>query len=179
MKHNSYLPILTETTKKTFFDYVYSLDIPQIDYFAIGVQNVTTKRSISLMSRQEWQKHFVLNQYAEHDPIRRVTLHTKRNLIPFNEIDFLDNYGKEIMRQRALMDIKSGIVLMERFAKFNYMITLGTGFSKFDAFDFIKRYHDKIWLIKRDLINLIEKETNKFLPTEILKQANHLSTDAK
>ncbi len=131
------------------------------------------------MSRQEWQKHFVLNQYAEHDPVRQVTLHTKRNLIPFNEIDFLDNYGKEIMRQRTLMDIKSGIVLMERFAKFNYMITLGTGFSKFDAFDFIKRYHDKIWLIKRDLINLIEKDSNEFLPTEILKQVNHLSSDAK
>jgi hypothetical protein len=179
MKNNSYLPILTETTKKTFFDYIDSLDIPQIDYFAIGVQNISTQKSISLMSRQEWQKHFVLNQYAEHDPIRCVTLHTKRNLIPFNEIDFLDNYGKEIMRQRTLMDIKSGIVLMERFAKFNYMITLGTGFSKFDAFDFIKRYHDKIWLIKRDLITLIEKDSNEFLPTEILKQANHLSSDAK
>jgi hypothetical protein len=179
MKNNSYLPILTETTKKTFFDYIDSLDIPQIDYFAIGVQNTTTNGSISLMSRQEWQQHFVLNQYAEHDPIRRVTLHTKRNFIPFNEIDFFDNYGKEIMRQRTLMDIKSGIVLMERFAKFNYMITLGTGFSKFDAFDFIKRYHDKIWLIKRDLITLIEKDSNEFLPTEILKQANHLSSDAK
>jgi len=176
---NSYLPILTETTKKTFFDYIDSLDIPQIDYFAIGVQNVSTKKSISLMSRQEWQKHFVLNQYAEYDPVRRVTLHTKRNLIPFNEIDFLDNYGKEIMHQRALMDIKNGIVLMERFPKFNYMITLGTGFSKFDAFDFLKRYHDKIWLIKRDLISLIEKDTNHFLPPEILKKINHLSTDAK
>lgn len=179
---NSYLPILTETTKKTFFDYIDSLDIPQIDYFAIGVQNVITKKSISLMSREEWQKHFVLNQYAEYDPIRRVTLHTKRNIIPFNEIDFLDNYGKEIMRQRVLMDIKSGIILMERFAKFNYMITLGTGFSKFDAYDFIKRYHDKISILKKNLIQLIEKDVNKFLPTEILKQAmifNRPSSDAK
>lgn len=179
---NSYLPILTETTKKTFFDYIDSLDIPQIDYFAIGVQNVAIKKSISLMSRQEWQKHFVLNQYAEYDPIRRVTLHTKRNLIPFNEIDFLDNYGKEIMRQRTLMGIKSGIILMERFAKFNYMITLGTGFSKFDAYDFIKRYHDKISILKKDLIQLIEKDVNNFLPTEMLKQAvitNHPSNDAK
>lgn len=176
---NSYLPILTEITKKTFFDYINSLDIPQIDYFAIGVQNISTKKSISLMSRQEWQKHFALNQYAEHDPVRRVSLHTKRNIIPFNEIDFMDNYGKEIMHQRALMNIKSGIILMERFSNFNYMITLGTGFLKFDAFDFIKRYHDKIWLIKRDLISLIEKDTNKFLLTEMLKQANHLSSDAK
>jgi hypothetical protein len=176
---NSYLPILTETTKKTFFDYVDSLDIPQIDYFAIGVQNLITKKSISLMSKQEWQKHFVLNQYANHDPIRRVTLHTKRNLIPFEEIDFVDNYGKEIMRQRALMDIKRGIVLMERFPKFNYMITLATGFSKFKTFDFLKCYHEKILLIKRDFISLIEKDTNNFLSSEILKKTTHLSSDAK
>lgn len=121
------------------------------------------------MSRQEWQKHFVLNQYAEHDPVRNVTLLTKRNIIPFNEIDFLSNYGKEIMRQRAFMDIKSGLILMERFPKFNYMITLGTGFSKFDTYDFIKRYHDKISFLKRDLIQIIQKDTNKFLTAEILK----------
>jgi len=174
-----YLPILTETTKKTFFDYIDSLDVPQIDYFAIGVQNTLDKTSISLMSRQEWQKHFVINQYAEHDPLRQVTLYTKRNLISFNEIDFINNYGKEIMHQRVLMDIKKGIVLMARFPKFNYMITLGTGFSKFDAFDFIKRYHDKIRLIKNDLIRLIEKDANNFLPKEVRKHVNHPSTDAK
>lgn len=179
---NSYCPILTETTKRTFFDYIDSLDIPQIDYFAIGVQNTVTMKSISLMSHQEWQKHFTLNQYAEHDPIRRVTLYTKRNIIPFNEIDFLDNFGKEIMRRRTLMDIKSGIILMKRFEKFNYMITLGTGFSKFDSYDFIRRYHDKISLIKKDLIQLIEKDVNIFLPRKMLKQAeinNRLSNDAK
>lgn len=174
--NNNYLPILTDSTKRTFFNYVDSLDIPQIDYFAIGVQNTVVKKSISLMSSDEWQKHFVLNQYAEHDPIRRVTLHTKRCLIPFREIDFVDNYGKEIMRQRALMGIKNGIILMQRFPKFNYMITLGTGYSKFNAFEFIKRYHDRISLIKTDFINLIQKDTKLFLPQEIF---NHLSNDAK
>lgn len=43
MKYN-YLPILTLTTKNTFFEYIDSLDIPQIDYFAIGVQNLSTKK---------------------------------------------------------------------------------------------------------------------------------------
>ncbi len=179
MTKNSYSPILTDTTKKTFFDYIDALDIPQIDYFAIGVQNQVNKKSISLMSLPEWQKHFSNNQYADYDPIRRVALHTKRNFIPFQEIDFVDNFGKEIMRQREMMGIKNGVILMQRFEKFNYMITLGTGFSKFDAFDFLKRYHDKIHLIKTDLINLIEKDASDFLPPTLLKPATHLSDDAK
>lgn len=174
-----YLPILTETTKKTFFDYINLLLIPQIDYFAIGVQNLISKESISLMSRGEWQKHYVLNEYTEHDPVRRISLDTRRNFIPFNEIDFLDNYGKEIMHQRKLMEIKNGIILMQRFQKFNYIITLGTNFSKFDSFDFIKKYHEKISIIKRDLIKLIEKDAYTFMSIKVLKKINHLSIDAK
>lgn len=131
------------------------------------------------MSLPEWQEHFIDNQYADYDPVRRVTLYTKRNLIPFQEIDFVDNFGKEIMRQRTRMGIKNGIILMQRFQKFNYMITLVTGFSKFDAFDFIKRYHDRIFLIKTDLINIIEKDAYHFLPIEILQPSTHLSNDAK
>lgn len=172
---NNYSPIITSTTKETFLDYFDSLDIPQIDYLAIGVQNIVTKKSISLMSLQEWQQHFVKNEYANYDPIRRITLATRRNLIPFNEIDFVDNFGKEIMRQRALMGIKDGIILMQRFPKFNYMITLGTGYTKFDAFDFMKRYHDKIWHLKRDLSHLIEKDTKSFLPPDILRASYYSS----
>lgn len=163
------LPILTDTTRQTFFDYVDSLDIPQIDYFAIGIQNLIIKKSISLMSLPEWQQHFIAKQYAHYDPVRRVALCTKRNLIPFREIDFVDNFGKEIMRQRAMMGIKDGIILMQRFSTFNYMITLGTGFSKFDAFDFIKRYHDRISLIRSDFIHLVEKDAKNFLPQALLK----------
>ena len=175
----NYLPIITDTTKNTFFDYVDSLDVPQIDYFAIGIQNVSAKKSISLMSLPEWQKHFIENEYADYDPIRRVTLHTKRNLIPFSEIDCLDNFGKEIMQKRASMGIKDGIILMQRFAKFNYMITLGTHFSKFDAFSFIKRYHDKIHVLKSDLIHLIEKDAKNFLEATLPKKIIHPSNDAK
>ena len=179
MTSNNYSPILSENTKQTFFDYVDSLDIPQIDYFAIGMQNMVNKRSISLMSLPEWQKHFVDNQYADYDPLRRATLYTKRKLIPFHEIDFVDNFGKKIMQQRTVMGIKNGIILVRRFPKFNYMITFGTGFSKFDAFDFIKRYHDRIYLIKNDLINLIEKDARTFLPQAFLNPPIHLSNDAK
>lgn len=170
LKYN-YLPILTNSTKKTFFDYINALDISEIDYFAIGIQNHITKKSISLMSLPEWQKHFTENQYANYDPIRKATLYTKRNFIPFCEIDFVDNFGREIMHQRGKMGIKNGIILMQRFHEFNYIITLGTGFSNFHAFDFIKKYHDNIKLIKHDLINLIQKDAALFI--------KHPSTYAK
>src|SRR3990167_709622 len=179
MVTNNYSPILTDTTKQTFFEYIGSLNIPQIDYFAIGLQNIVTKKSISLMSLPEWQKHFMDNQYADYDPVRRITLYTKRNLIPFHEIDFVDNFGKEIMQQRKMIGIKNGIVLMQRFAKFNYMITLGTSFSKFDAFDFIKKYHDRVYLIKTDLTTLIKKDAINFLPQVFLNPSTHLSSGAK
>lgn len=183
MVKNSYSPIITNTTTSTFFNYVDALDIPQIDYFAIGVQNLNSRKSTSIMSLPEWQKIFVTNNFADYDPLRRATLFTKRNLIPFTEIDYIDNFGKEIMRQRSLIGIKNGIVLMHRLPRHSYMITLGTGYSKFDPYDFMKRYHDKICFLKMDLINLIKKDVSNFLPYEILATNNkittHLSIDAK
>lgn len=163
MINKYYSPIKDISTKATFSNYIDSLDIPQIDYFAIGIQDVIANSSISLMSSTEWQKYYTYNQLANYDPIRRVALNTKRNIIPFDQIDFFDNYGREIMRQRSLMGIKNGIILMERFPKYNYMVTLGTGFSSFDAFDFVKRYHDKIQLIKNDFMQLIQKEAINFI----------------
>jgi len=163
MNNPNYLPILTHTTKQIFSDYVDNLDIPQIDYFAIGIQNIITKKSISIMSLPEWQKQFIDNQYANSDPIRKATLYTKRTIIPFSEIDYSDNFGKEIMRQRAKMGICNGIIFMERYPKYNYMITLGTGFAKFDSFDFLKKYHDKITLIKSDFIHLVGFDAQVFL----------------
>ncbi|MBA2652577.1 MAG: autoinducer binding domain-containing protein [Tatlockia sp.] len=179
MSKNNYLPIVTDTTKQTFFDYIDALDIPQIDYFAIGIQNLATKKSISLMSLPEWQKHFIENRYADSDPVRKATLYTNRSIIPFCEIDFIDNFGKHIMQQRASMGIKNGIILVERLPKYNYMITLGTDFFNFNSFDFINRYHDRIALIKKDLINLVETDAKKFLAITELNQSIHLSSGAK
>lgn len=172
----NYSPITNYSTKETFLNYIDSLDIPQIDYFAIGIQNMALKKSISLMSLQEWQKYFSDNHFADFDPVRKITLATKRNMIPFNQIDYIDNFGKEIMKQRSRMGIRNGLILMQRFPKYNYMITLGTGFSKFDAFDFIKKYHDKIQIIKNDMIKIIEKDAKIFMPTLI---STHPSIDAK
>jgi hypothetical protein len=41
---------------------------------------------------------------------------------------------------------------MQRCGKHNFMITLGTGFSKFEPYDFLKRYHHRINILKQDLI---------------------------
>jgi len=178
MNKTDYSPIITKTTKQTFFNYINLLNIPLIDYVAIGVQNQISKKSISLMSLPEWQQHFVQNQYANYDPLRKVTLNTKRNFIPFQEIDFGDNFGKEIMGKRAMMGIKNGIILMKRFEKYSYMITLGTGFMKFEAYDFIKQHHDKVNLIQKDLIALIGKDARTFLSELFLKPSIHPSIDA-
>ena len=160
---NSYRPIATKATQKTFFDYIDCLDVPQIDYFAIGVQNRANKTSISLMSRPEWQKIFSENDFANNDPIRKASLLTSRKVISLNEIDYSDSLGKEIMRQRALYEIKNGIIFMDRFENHNYILTLGTNFSKFDAYDFLIRYHDRINRLKTDLIKIIAREAKEFL----------------
>ena len=178
MISKNYRPIYTSSTKETFFEYISSLRIPQIDYFAIGVQSVFSMKSISIMSLPEWQRFFVANEYAKFDPFRRATLYTRRNYIPFNEIDFCDSLGKEIMRQRQNMGIKNGIILMERFPKFNYMITLGTGYSRFDSFDFLSKFHNQLHLLKNDLIKIIEKDAVRFLINNEI-QFKHLSNDAK
>lgn len=176
MRAINYLPIITDSTKQAFFDYINAINIPQIDYFAIGIQHIATKKSISIMSSLEWQNQFITNNYVDFDPLRKATLHTKRTIIPFVEIDFIDNFGKEIMQQRAKMGIGNGIILMERFPKYNYMITLGTGFKKFDAYDFLKQYHDKIAFVKSDLIGLVAVDSEIFLGDLLL---THPSSDAK
>lgn len=122
------------------------------------------------MSLQEWQKHFSYNEYAEFDPLRKITLNTTRNFIPFDEIDFSDNLGKEIMHQRKLFGIKNGVVIMERLKHYNYMITLGTGFSKFEPFDFFKSRHEGLIKLKHDLIKIIDNDAKKFLAQEAIKK---------
>ncbi len=170
---NNYSKITNNSTKTIFMNYIDALDIPQIDYFAVGIQNTKSKTSISLMSSSEWQKYFIENEAAAYDPLRKAALTSNRNFICFDEIDFLDSRGKEIMHARRKMGIKNGIILMERFPNFNYMITLGTSFSSFSPYYFIKNYHENIQLIKSDFITMVENEMNSF----ILKR--HLSNGAK
>ena len=163
MNKNEYSPILTDSTKKTFFQYIDCLDIPEIDYFAIGVQDLLNKNSISLMSNSDWQKEFTTNNYAPFDPIRKVSMKTKRNIISFSEVHYVDNFGKHIMNQRKKMGIKNGIIFMNRSKEFNYMFTLATNYSKFDYIDFLRRYVPNMHLFKDDLINIITSDFKNFI----------------
>jgi hypothetical protein len=158
-----YQPIITESTRQLFIDYITALTIPDIDYVAIGVQNIASKQSTSLMSLPEWQKTFSYNGYAESDPVRRITLHTKRTIIPFSEIDYLDSFGKEIMQERARAGIKDGLVLMDRRKTCNYMLTLGTGYRQFNALEFMKKYYHSIKEIMPDLIKIIERDSVRYI----------------
>lgn len=169
----SYCPIIDKSTKDVFMDYTSAVNLPPIDYFAVGIQDILTRKSISLMSRIEWQKTFVDNHYAENDPIRKTVLNTRRNFISLDDIDFFDNFGKEIMRQRALMGIKTGLVFVEKEAQFNLMITLGSEYSKFDTFKFIQNNYTKMMFLKKDLIKIIEKDARNFLPSYVLEKFTH------
>jgi hypothetical protein len=174
---NSYEAIITESTKETFNSYIQCIDIPEIDYFAIGIQHISSKKSISLMSRSEWQDLFVKNNYAPFDPVRKAMLFSKRTIIPFSELDYCSSFGKEIMRQRTKEGIKDGIILIKKADEYNTILTLGTGYSSFDAYDFLKKHHDKIELIKNDICKIIQKDARTFI--ENTKKINRPSSDAK
>lgn len=168
MLNNKYQPILTESTRKNFFNYIQSLPFPEIDYFAIGLQNTLTKKSIALMSCTQWQEAFYQKDYAPHDPVRQAALYTKKNIIPFSDIEIKDKRGQEIMQHRARVGIKQGVVLMQRFGQFNYMVTLGTGFSKFNAHAFLEKDPNQIQSLKKELMNLILEDAKEFFLTSTL-----------
>lgn len=174
---SKYAPIASNHTKNLFSDYIEHIDLPEIDYFAIGIQSLVSKKSMSLMSNDEWQKKFSYNNYAEHDPLRKITLQTNRIIIPFSEIDCFDNLGAKIMKERSALGIKNGIVLMQRCTHYNYMITLGTGYTRFDNYDFLKRYSSDLTFFKRDLIKIINQDARQFLDNEFI--LNHPFFDAK
>lgn len=162
---NSYQPIFNTNLRATFEDYVSSLNIPGIDYFAIGMQDTINLNSTSLISRIEWQKTFSAMHFAKHDPVRIAALNSKRKVFCFDDIDYLDSLGNEIMRQRTRYGISNGIVIMDRRVSHNYMLTLATDYSKFSGHDFFIQHHSDLKRIFADFIALIQPAT-----AEIKKQ---------
>lgn len=143
--------------KKTFFEYTKSLNNKYIDYFAVGVQNNKTKKSRSIMSNVDWNNEFIRNNYAPNDPVRRVVFNTTRSFIPLDEIDHVDSFGAYIMGQRRKECIKNGIIVVDRKPDVNFLITLGSGYSKFKPIEFLNCYYKDIKEIKKDLILIISK----------------------
>jgi hypothetical protein len=160
MKEYHYTPISTESTRSTFFDYINNINIPPIDYFAVGIENHAQKKLTSLISRLEWQVYFDKNQITNNDPLIQAKKLAQRNIIPFSEIDHLDSLGKEVMRQRSLHGMKNGLMLIHKQHNLNYMIVLATGLSKFNHFSFLTKYYTQITRLKNDLTKIIERESN-------------------
>ena len=158
MKEYHYTPINTESTRTTFFDYINNINVSPIDYFAVGIEDQTQKKLISLISRLEWQVYFDKNQITNNDPLIKAKRLSQRNILPFSEIDYIDSFGKEIMRQRILHGMKNGLLFIHKQQHLKYMIVLATGFSKFNHYSFLSKYYIQLTRLKNDLTKIIERD---------------------
>lgn len=150
-----YKPVIKDITRKLFSNYLEILDIPVIDYLAVGMQDTQTGKSTSLMSNEAWQEHFHKNCFAAFDPIRKTALYTKGSIFSFSNIDYFDNYGAYIMQEREKFNICNGLVLIDRYKDHNIVYTLGTSYKKFDYFNYLLIYSKGIESVKQDLRNII------------------------
>jgi len=175
MKLGNYQSLDKKSTKSVFIDYIGALEIPIIDYVAIGVQDTIHKTSTSMMSRDEWQKTFYTLGLAEHDPLRKASFNTKSNIFSFDDLDYQDSHGKEVMRLRRLYEIENGLVIMRKNLGHNFMLTLATGYKNFSPYKFFIDKHVAIDRIFSDLINLVSPATKKY-QTQIF---NHQGVGAK
>lgn len=119
-------------------------DIPVIDYLSIGEQNTITGKSSSYMSRIEWQCYFCDNNFSVIDPVRQSMFYNVSTFIAFDELDFINSAGSEVMRQRKKHYIMNGFSLIKRELDKNYVITLGTGYKKFSARQFYLKNHNRV-----------------------------------
>ncbi|GAB4392680.1 MAG: hypothetical protein Tsb005_07720 [Gammaproteobacteria bacterium] len=164
MKLGSYQKIDSHEIRQVFLDYFQALEIPIIDYLAIGVQDTIYKTSCSLMSSQEWQKIFYDQHFALYDPVRKAAFNSHTKFFAFDTLDFQDNYGKEIMRQRKLHGIENGLVFIRKTLGHNFMLTLATGYKGFAAYPFFIKYQQAINHIFDDLIQIIHSSTQQYQP---------------
>lgn len=175
MKLGRYKPLENQNIQTTFSDYIHALEIPIIDYVAIGIQDTIYKTSTSIMSRPDWQQTFRKLNLSESDPIRKAAFCTKSKVFAFDDIDCQDSSGKEVMRQRKLHDINNGLVFMHRELGCNYMLTLATGYKNFCAYKFFLDKEIAITKLFSDLISLIQPVTKQYQ----FEVVNHLGDDAK
>ncbi len=150
--------------RDTFEDYIASVNIPFIDYFAIGIQDVVHRESASLMSRVEWQHTFKALEFATHDPVRIAALDSRRFFFSFDELDHIDKLGNKIMLERKRYAIRNGIVLMQRTSAYNYMLTLATDSRKFTGNEFFLKHHASVKHVFKDLIQLVHPMLKIMLP---------------
>lgn len=142
--------------------YFKALELPYMDYLAIGVQDSIHKTSTSLMSDQCWRNSFKELNLAEDDPVRKASFSTRVNHFSFDDIDYLNSAGQEVMRQRKLHGIENGLVFMRRNLTHNFMLTLGTGFKNINTYRYLIDYHPHVQKVFDDLIALVSPSTRKY-----------------
>lgn len=175
MKLGNYQSLDKKSIQSVFIDYIGALEIPIIDYVAIGVQDTIHKTSTSMMSRTEWQKAFRTLGLAEHDPLRKASFTTKTNVFSFDGLDHQDSHGSEVMRQRRRYEIENGLVIMRKNLGHNFILTLATGYKNFLPYKFFIDKHRVIEIIFDDLIELVHPATEAY-QTQVF---NHHVGDAK
>jgi hypothetical protein len=176
MKLGEYKSLDKESLRDVFLNYLDALDMPIIDYVAFGAQDTIHKTSSSIMSRLDWQKTFTEMGLASDDPVRKASFNSKASCFSLDEIDYQDNAGREVMRQRKRHNIENGIVLVKRSLGHNFMLTLATGYKNFTPYKFFIDYQKSIHRIFNDLTNLVSPCTKEYQ----VKIADHLQdVDAK
>lgn len=170
MKLGQYEALNSKELRNTFLSYVDALNMPAIDYVAIGVQDTIQKKSASLMSRAEWQNTFKSLNLAKDDPVRIASFNNKSGIFSFDEVDCRSSAGKEVMRQRKRHEIENGLVLIRRDLGTNFMLTLATGYKDFDAYKFFINHTTAIGHVFDDLISMVSPETKGYQFTSLSRQ---------
>ena len=147
-----------------FLDYIESLEIPLIDYVAIGVQDNLHRTSTSMMSRPDWQSTFKKGGFAKFDPIRKASFNTRNRFFAFEDVNPEDSFGKEIMLQRKRHEIENGMVIMDRQLGHNFMLTLATGYKNFKPHQYYLDYKGVISKIFDDLKLMVKPSTLHYQP---------------
>ena len=174
MKLGTYQALEDKAFRNTFLDYLDAIEIPIIDYMAIGVQDTISKTSTSIMSRPDWQAAFKSLNLAEYDPVRKAAFNTKSNIFSFNELDYNDSFGNKVMQERRRYGIENGIVLIRRHLGYNFILTLATGYKNFQPYKYLFANQQSINYVFNDLISLIKPVSENFHLF-----ANHPNGDAR
>ena len=114
------------------------------------------------MSNSEWQSCFNAMGLAQFDPIRKASLNTSINIFSFNDVSYEDTNAEYIMNKRRKHGIVNGIILMKRDVGHNFMLTLATGYSKFNPYSFFTFNEKSCHRVFKDLIKVISPVAIKY-----------------
>ena len=163
MKMEDHWPILDPKIRNVFMDYISTLKLPSIDYFAIGIQDPINIRCAAIMSNLEWQTTFKTMNYPAYDPLRNAAFNSKRGWFGFDELDHLNTLGHKIMLERRKYGIRNGLVLVDRRLSHNYALTIATDYRRFNSRDFLIRHHAEIYRAFNVARSIIKPVTAEYI----------------